>query len=131
MKRIQDVAGARNAAPISHPLMSPWSISSGYVDGHAGHEIGVAGCQEADHLRLVRRLGDAAQRRAPDLGLLVLRARLVPAGPDAFGQRAARRDRVDVDAVRAELESELPGKGDDAALRGGVGAARRDAEAAP
>src|SRR6202043_2111315 len=82
-------------------------------------------------ISLVHRLGDAAQRRAPDLGLLVLRARLVPARPDAFGQRAARRDRIDVDAVRAELESELPGKGDDAALRGGVGAARRDAEAAP
>src|SRR4029077_4978736 len=46
-------------APIR---MSPWSISSGYIDGHAGHEIGVAGRQEADHFGLVRCLGDAAQR---------------------------------------------------------------------
>src|SRR5438270_11896359 len=107
------------------------SISAGYVDRYAGHEIGVAGRQETDHLGLVRRLGDAAQWRAVDLGLLVFRARLVPARPDAFGQGAARRDRVDVDVVGPELEGELAGEGDNAALRRGIGAAARRAEAAP
>ena len=42
------------------------------------------------------------------------------------------RDRcVDRDAVRSQLEGELAGEGDDAALGGGIGAAARDAEAAP
>src|SRR6202035_1213221 len=83
------------------------------------------------HLGLVGRLGDAPQWRAVDLGLLVFRARLVPARPDALGQGPARRDRVDVDAVGSELEGELAGEGDDAAFGRGIGAAARDAEAAP
>src|SRR5216684_9123576 len=105
------------------------SISAGYVDRDAGHEICIARGEKTDHLRLVDRLGDAAQRGTVDLGLLVLRARLVPARPDALGQRAARGDRVDVDAVGAELEGELSGEGDDAALGGGIGAAARNAQA--
>ena len=40
-------------------------------------------------------LGDAPQRRALDLRRLVLRRLLVPAWPDALGQRAARRGLVD------------------------------------
>ena len=47
-------------------------VSAGHVDGDAGDEVGVGRGQKADHLRLVGRLGDAAQRRAVDLlGLLM------------------------------------------------------------
>src|SRR5205085_10422977 len=106
-------------------------VSPGDVDRHAGHEIGVARRQKTDDLCLIRRFGDAAQRRAVDLGLLVFRARLVPARTDAFGQGAARRDRVDVDVMRPEFEGELPGEGDDAALCRRIGAAARRAETAP
>src|SRR5204863_9918782 len=107
------------------------SSPAGYVDRHSGHEIGVAGGQKTDHLGLVRRLGDAAQWRAVDLGLLVFRARLVPARPDALGQGAARRDRLDVDVIGPELKGELTREGDDAAFRRGIGARRRRAEPAP
>ena len=37
------------------------------LDGEAGDEIGVGRGQEADHVGLVDRFGDAAQRRAFDL----------------------------------------------------------------
>src|SRR5690348_4752705 len=100
------------------------SISAGYVDGDAGDEIGITGSQETDHLGLIRRLGDAAQRGALDLGRLVFRALLVPARANALGQRLARRDRVDVDPIGAEFEGELAGEGDDTSLRRGIGAAR-------
>ena len=97
-------------------MIQPMSISSGNIDRDAGHEIGVARRQKADDLGLVGGLGDAAQRGARDLRGLVLRALLVPARPDALGQSAARRDRVDVDAVRSEFEGELASKGDDPPL---------------
>src|SRR4051812_17106740 len=78
-----------------------WSDAAGDVDREAGDEVGVGRGEEADHSRLVGRLGDAAQRRAFDLlGLRGLRA-LLPVRPDALGQGDAGRDRVDVDAVGA------------------------------
>src|ERR1043165_8276806 len=92
-----------NPRRLSHTA----SIPAGHVDRHARHEIGIARRQKTDDLGLVGRLADATQGRAVDLGLLVFRARLVPARPDALGQGAARRDRVDVDVVGPELEGEL------------------------
>src|SRR5262249_48646410 len=117
-------------AGMTFSMRSKRSIAAGHVDRHAGDKIGVSGCQKADHLGLVGRFGDAAQRGALDLGLLVLRARLVPARPDPLGQGTARRDRVDRDPEGPELEGELAGKGDDAAFGGGIGAAAGGAEAA-
>jgi hypothetical protein len=57
--------------------MSPWSISSGYVDGYARHEIG-----SLDARKQITFAWSAASamRGALDLGLLVLRARLVQRG---------------------------------------------------
>ena len=51
--------------------------------------------------------------------------------PDAFGQRDAGGDGIDVDAVRTELVGELAGEGDDAALGRGVGARTVGAEPPP
>ena len=99
------------------------------VDGEARDEIGVGRGQETDDVGLVGRLGDAAQRRALDLlGLRGLRA-LVPMRADALGQGDAGGDGVDVDAVGPELEGELAGEGDDAALGRGIGAGAVVAEA--
>src|SRR5581483_10001456 len=50
----------------------------------------------------------------------------LPMRADALGQRDARRDRVDGDAVRPQLVAELLGEGDDAALGRGVGGRGRD-----
>src|SRR6185437_15960980 len=105
--------------------------AAGDVDRLAGDEIGVLRRQEADYPGLVDRLGDAAQRGLVDLGGLGLLAAALPMRADALGQRDARRDRVDVDAVGAELVAELFGEGDDPALCRGIGGARRDAAAAP
>src|SRR4029450_3019796 len=92
------------------------------IDRQARNEIGVRRGEEADHVGLVGRLGDAAQRRALDLlGLRGLRA-LVPMGPDALRQGDTGGDGIDVDAVGPELEGELAGESDDAALGRGVGA---------
>jgi hypothetical protein len=106
------------------------SVSAGHIDRHAGDEIGVARCQEADHLGLVRRLGDAPQRRPCDFGGVILGALLLPAGADPLGQGAAWGDRVDVDAMRAELKRDFSGKGDDPAFGSGVGSTARPAVAA-
>ena len=103
--------------------------AAGDVDGEAGDEIGVGGGQEADHVGLVDRFGDAAQRGAFDLfGLRALRA-LLPMRPDAFGEGDAGGDGIDVDAVRPELMGELAGERDDAALGRGIGARAVGAEA--
>ncbi len=56
---------------------------------------------EADQLGWavgIAHLGHAAQRRAVDLLRQLLRRALLPPEADAFGQRQARRDGVDVDA---------------------------------
>src|SRR5207237_2267382 len=80
---------------------------------------------------LVGRFSDTPQRRAFDLfGLRGLRA-LVPVRADAFGQRDARRNGIDVDALRAELVSQLAGESDDAPLRGGIGTRTVPAQSAP
>src|ERR1700722_15368682 len=83
------------------------SASAGHIDGDAGDEIGVLRRQKADNPRLVDRLGDAAQRRVVDRPRLILLAAPFPMRADALGQGGARRDRVDVDAVRPELVREL------------------------
>src|SRR5437763_13290791 len=124
-------AGRSRNDMLDEWAQSSGSIAAGYVDRDAGHKISITRRQKTDHLGLVRRLGDASERRLVDLGLLVLRARLVPAWRYALGQGAARRDRIAVDVIGPELEGELPGEGDDAAFRGGIGARRRRAEPAP
>jgi hypothetical protein len=48
------------------------SVAAGYVDRDASDKIGIARRQKANHLGLIRRLGDAPQRCALDLGGLVL-----------------------------------------------------------
>ena len=101
------------------------SVAAGHVDCHAGDEIGVARCQKADHLGLIGRFGDAPQRRPCDFGGLILGALLLPARANPLGQGAAWCDRVDVDAIGAEFKRDLPGKGDDPALGGGVGRTAR------
>ena len=92
------------------------SAPARHVDGDAGDEIGVLRRQKAYDSRLIDRLGDAAQRRVVDGPRLILLAAALPMRPDALGQCGARRDCVDVDAVRAKLVGELLGEGDDAAL---------------
>src|SRR5207248_11787490 len=95
-------AGRSRNDMLDEWAQSSGSIAAGYVDRDAGHKIRIARRQKADDPGLVRRLGDPAQRRAIDLGLLVFRARLVPARPYALGQGAARRDRIDVDVIGPE-----------------------------
>src|SRR3990170_883872 len=106
------------------------SDASGHVDGHAGDEVRVARGEEADHPRLVRGLGHAAQRRARDFPRPLLRRPLLPVRPDPLGQRHAGGDGVDRDAEGAQLVRELRREGDDAALGGRVRAAAARADAA-
>src|SRR5205823_5156686 len=70
-------------------------------------------------------------RHALDLLLLLLCGHLVPARLQTRAQREAGRDRVDVDAEGTQLQRELLGEGDDAALGRRIGAAARRAPAAP
>src|SRR5439155_17444388 len=106
------------------------STSSVDVDGDAGNEVGVAGREEADDARLIHRLRHAAQRHLRRLACALFRGHRVPARAQSWAEREAGGDRVHGDAVRAELERELPGERDDPALGGGVGAAARRAQAA-
>src|SRR5688500_430527 len=105
-------------------------LASRDVDGDPRDEVGVGGGEKADHARLVLGLRDAAQGYALDLARLLLGRHAVPAGAQARAQRQARRDGVDRDAVRAQLERQLAGERDDAALGGGVGGAARGTDAA-
>src|SRR4029453_13677518 len=99
------------------------------VDGEARDEVGVGRGEETDQVGLVGGPGDGARGGAFDLlGLRGLRA-LVPMRADALRQGDAGRDGVDVDAVGPELEGELAGEGDDAALGRGIGAGAVEAQA--
>src|SRR2546430_16921329 len=93
------------------------------VDGDARDEVRIARGEEADDPRLVAGPGTAAERRARALPRLLLGRPLLPARANALGQRHAGGDRVDGDAMRPQLVSQLGGEGDDAALGGRVGAA--------
>src|SRR5215475_16068687 len=77
--------------------------ASRHVDGDAGDEVGVAGGEEADHPRLIARLGHASERRAEDLLRLLLRRPLLPPRSDPLRQRHAGRDRVHGDAEGPQL----------------------------
>ena len=50
---------------------------------------------------------------------------------DAFGQRDARRDGIDVDTLRAELVRQLAGEGNDATLGCGIGTRAVPAQSPP
>ena len=101
------------------------SIPAGDVDRDARHEISVARGEKADHLGLVGGFCHTAQWSAGDLGRLRLLRALLPMRANAFGQGKARGDRVNRDTVWPQLERQLAGEGDDAALRRGIGAAAR------
>src|SRR4051794_15443201 len=97
------------------------------VDGEvlAGDVTGALAGKEDDHRRLVGRLGETAEWNAePPLGGVAADDRLdVTARLDADEHlcgRRTRRDRVDGDAVRSELEREAAGGLDERSLRRAV-----------
>src|SRR5215475_15751156 len=98
-------------------------LSAGDVDGYSSNEIGISRRQKANDAGLILGLGNTSEWRAGNFcGLLSLR-HLLPARMNALAQRATGRNGITGDAVRAELERELPSEGDDAAFRGSIGTA--------
>ena len=75
--------------PVASALREVKLHPARHVDRHAGDEIRVLRGEEADHARLVDRLGHAPQRRALDLLRLLRLAALLPVRPDALGERDA------------------------------------------
>src|SRR5215510_15650447 len=103
-------------------------LAAGDVDGYARNEIGIGRCQKANHAGLILGLGNTSEGRAGNFcGLLSLR-HLLPARMKALAQRATGRNGITGDAVRAELERELPSEGDNTAFRSRVGTATTQAE---
>src|SRR5207237_9003670 len=56
-------AGRSRNDMLDEWAQSSGSIAAGYVDRDAGHKISITRRQKTDHLALVRRLGDASERR--------------------------------------------------------------------
>src|SRR5690349_10372568 len=112
----------RNPMPPSRPLSTCRArlLTAGDVDGGAGREAGVGGADEAEPPGPVLRGGHPPERRPADRGGLGVGRAAIPVRADALGQGEARGDGVDGDAVGAELEGQLAGERDDAALGGGV-----------
>src|SRR5215813_8491614 len=105
-------------------------LSAGDVDGYSSNEIGIGGRQKADHASVILGLGNAPERCASNFCGLLSFGHLLPTRMNALAQRATGRNSIAGDAVRTELERELPSEGNDATFRGSIGTAATLAETA-